>query len=97
MKIDALKFPVRGPVVPPPPPRAPLVAGPAPINLKFFGTATSLSGTRRAFLLIGDDVVLASVGDVVQRRYRIISIAANSILVEDIPNTNRQTLPLVPQ
>ena len=81
--------PAPGPITPPPPP------GPPAINLKFFGTATSQNGTRRAFLLNGDDVFVASVGDVVNRRYRVVSIAANSILVEDIPNTNKQTLPLV--
>ena len=46
-------------------------------------------------MLQGDDVFLASVGDVVQRKYRVVSIAANSIVVEDMPNTNSQTLPLV--
>ena len=76
----------QGPPVPPPPP---------PINLKFFGTATSANGTRRAFLLNGDDVFVASAGDVVQRRYRIISVDAKSIQVEDLPNSNKQTLPLI--
>ena len=76
-----------GPSLPPPPP---------PINLKFFGTATTAAGVRRAFLLNGDDVFLASTGDVVQRRYRVVSISATSIQVEDIPNTNKQSLPLQP-
>ena len=83
--------PVPQPVVaqgPPPPP---------PINLKFFGTATSANGARRAFLLNGDDVFVASAGDVVQRRYKIISVDARSILVEDLPNNHRQTLPLIAQ
>ncbi len=71
---------------PPPPPA---------IALKFFGTATAANGSRRAFLLNGDDVFLASPGDVVQRKYRVVSIALNSILVEDIPNNNKQTLPLL--
>jgi hypothetical protein len=75
---------------PPPPP---------PINLKFFGTATRGSAAtgdlnRRAFLLHGEDVFLASAGDIVDRRYKVISIAATSIVVEDMPNNNRQTLPL---
>ena len=74
------------PVGPPPPP---------PIDLKFFGTATSKDGTRQAFLLHGEDVFLASAGDVVQRRYKVISVAANSIVVEDMTNNNRQTLPLL--
>ena len=79
------------PIVPQPPTKPPL----PPINLKFFGTATSANGTRRAFLLNGDDVFVASAGDVVQRRYRIISVDAKSILVEDLPNSNKQTLPLI--
>lgn len=72
---------------PPPPP---------PINLKFFGTSTSASGVRKAFLLQGDDVFLASAGDVVQRKYRVLSIAPTTILIEDMPNSNKQSLPLIP-
>jgi hypothetical protein len=77
---------VRGPTGPPPLP---------PIDLKFFGTATSANGHRQAFLLRGEDVFLASDGDIVQRRYRVVSVAANSIVVEDLVNNNRQTLPLM--
>ncbi len=78
--------PVYVPTGPPPPP---------PIDLKFFGTATSKNGARQALLLHGEDVFVASAGDVVQRRYRIVSVAANSIVVEDLTNNNRQTLPLL--
>ncbi|HMH13206.1 MAG TPA: hypothetical protein VK578_08875 [Edaphobacter sp.] len=74
------------PLGPPPPP---------PIDLKFFGTETLADGKRRAFLLKGEDVFLASDGDIVQRRYRIVTISANSVLVEDMANNNRQTLPLI--
>jgi hypothetical protein len=45
--------------------------------------------------LHGDNVLLAVPGDVVERRYRVLSIAANSITVEDLPNRNKQTLPLL--
>ena len=75
-----------GPVGPPPPP---------PIDLKFFGTATSADGVRRAFLLHGEDVFLASPGDIVQRRYQVGAISANSIVVKDMTNDNTQTLPLI--
>jgi len=93
------------PIAPPrpiitPPPTQTVAQGPPPpppINLKFFGTATSATGARRAFLLNGDDVFVASAGDVVQRRYKIISVDARSVLVEDLPNSNRQTLPLIAQ
>ncbi len=92
-RLEKPKFPARPAVVLPPAPTGP--PPPPPISLKFFGTATSPNGTRRAFLLNGEDVFMASAGDVVQRRYRVVSIALNSILVEDIPNSNQQTLPLV--
>jgi hypothetical protein len=80
---------------PPPPPLPPGPPPPPPIDLKFFGTATGADGKREAFLLHGDDVFLASDGDIVQRRYKVVSISANSILVEDMANNNRQTLPLL--
>jgi hypothetical protein len=85
--------PKPGPPPPPPPPPGP--PPPPPIDLKFFGTATSADGKREAFLLHGDDVFLASDGEIVQRKYKVISISANSILVEDMANNNRQTLPLL--
>ena len=79
------------PVYTPPPGPPP----PPTIDLKFFGTATSANGKRQAFLLHGQDVFLASEGDIVQRRYRVVGVMASSILVEDMPNNNRQTLPLI--
>jgi hypothetical protein len=79
---------------PPPPPPPPGPPPPPPIDLTFFGTATAANGTKRAFLLHGQDVFLASDGDVVQRKYKVITVSANSIVVEDMANNNRQTLPL---
>ena len=81
-------------VAPGPPPPPPGPPPPPPIDLKFFGTATGANGTRRAFLLHGDDVFLASDGDIVQRRYKVVTVSVNSIVVEDMANNNRQTLPL---
>lgn len=74
------------PAGPPPPP---------PIDLKFFGTETAANGRKRAFLLKGEDVYLASPGDIVARRYKVDSIGNNSIVVEDLTDNNRQTLPLL--
>jgi hypothetical protein len=73
------------PVGPPPPP---------PINLKFFGTAKRASGPVQAFLLQGDNVYLASPGEIVAHKYRIVSIGLNSIQVEDLQYNNTQTLQL---
>jgi hypothetical protein len=76
------------PNCPPPPP-------PPPIDLKFFGVVSAPDGTRQAFLLHDDSVFLASPGDVVLRRYRVVSIEAKSIRVEDMQYKNTQTLPLL--
>ncbi len=70
---------------PPPPPS---------IDLTFFGTATPEGGTRRAFFLRDGDVYLAAAGEIVQRRYKVLTISPNSVVVEDLLNNNRQTLPL---
>ncbi len=74
-----------GPPPPPPPP---------PINLGFYGYATEKTGEKQVFLLHGDDIFIASEGDVVDRRYRVVKIGAASVQVEDIPYHNTQSLPL---
>jgi hypothetical protein len=74
-----------GPPPPPPPP---------PINLGFYGYAAEKTGQKQVFLLHGDDIFIASEGDVVDRRYRVVKIGAASVQVEDIPYHNTQTLPL---
>ena len=81
--------------LPPPPvvPQGP--PPPPPIDLKFFGTSSLENGHRQAFLLHGEDVFLATDGDIVQRRYKVLTVSANSVLVEDMTNNNRQTLPLI--
>jgi hypothetical protein len=86
VRTAAVMLPVyTAPPGPPPPP---------PIDLKFFGTATRPDGSREAFLLHGDDVFLAAPGSIVQRRYKIGAISANTVEVEDLTNSNKQSLPL---
>jgi hypothetical protein len=79
----------------PVPPPGPLP--PPPINLKFFGTAKRSGGDVQAFLLSGEDVFLASAGEIVAHKYRIVVINVNSIQVQDLQNNNTQTLPLQTQ
>jgi len=85
----ARNTPPPAPTGPPPP------APPPPIELTFFGYSSRQSGLRRAFLLKGDDVFIASEGDVVDHRYKVVKIAPMSVQVEDIPYANTQSLPLV--
>ena len=84
------------PVVMPPP--QPIHTGPPPpppIELTFFGTETDATGRRLAILLHQDTVYTAQAGDIVLRRYRILSVDARSLQVEDMLTNNKQTLPLV--
>jgi hypothetical protein len=73
------------PVGPPPPP---------PVDLKFYGYTGPHDGKREIFLLHGDDIFLAHEGDVVDRRYRVVSIKPLSVEIEDIPYHNTQSVPL---
>ncbi len=81
-----------GPVTPPPPP------GPPPITLKYYGfTSPKTSGRKRAFFLDGEDIIVASEGDMVKRRYKLVKIGVNSVTLEDTQfNNNQQTVPLAP-
>jgi hypothetical protein len=83
--------PKPGPVLPPAPVGPP---PPPPINLKFFGTAKRANGPLQAFLLQGDNVYLASAGEIVAHKYKIVSINLNSIQVEDLQYNNTQMLQL---
>ncbi|HYK19043.1 MAG TPA: hypothetical protein VEV37_13520 [Bryobacteraceae bacterium] len=77
---------------PPPPPKAP------PIPLKFYGFVNQTKGgtDKRAFFLDGEDIVIATEGDTIKKRYKIIRIGVNSATVEDttFKSNNQQTLPL---
>jgi hypothetical protein len=79
------------PSAPLPPPGPP---PPPAIDLKFYGYSSVNGGSRQIFLLHGDDIFLAREGDVVDRRYRVVSIRPFSVEIEDIPYHNTQSLPL---
>lgn len=71
---------------------------PPPIPLKFYGYASGERVTqRRAFFLDGEDIVIASEGDLVKRRYKVVRIGINSCVVEDVEHDHQQTLPLEEQ
>ena len=76
------------PTGPPPPP---------PIDLRFYGFATKQGGKERVFLLQGEEVYIASEGDVVARRYKVGQIGRNTVSIQDMPNNNTQIIPLSPE
>lgn len=83
-----------GPRQPPPPaPPAP-PPPPPPITLKFYGYSLGDTGKRTAYLLDGDDIFLASEGDTLKRKYKILRIQSNSILIEDLDAKRQQSVPL---
>jgi hypothetical protein len=89
--VGAEGTPDGAPATPPPPPPPPKVP------LKFFGfvAAQAQGPAKRAFFLEGEDIHVVSEGDVVKKRYRIVRIGVNSVVVEDIGHeNNQQTLPL---
>jgi hypothetical protein len=74
------------PAGPPPPP---------PINLKYYGFSTARNnGRKTAFFLDGDEISVAAEGDTVKKRYRVVRIGVNSVLMEDTESKRQQSLPL---
>jgi hypothetical protein len=80
--------------VPPPPPMPTGPPPPPPIELKFLGFASRPGEAKRVFLTQGDSVFIASEGDIIDRRYKILRITPTSVEVEDVLNNNRQEIPL---
>ena len=68
-----------------------------PIPLKFYGFVNPRrASNKQAFFLDGEDIIIASEGETVKKRYKIVRIGVNSAVVEDtqFKRNNQQTLPL---
>ena len=80
-----------GPPPPPPVPTAPQM------TFKYYGYKVSKAdGRKEAFLLDGEDIIIAGENDSMKRgRYKIVSIGVNSITIEDTQFKSNQTLLLV--
>jgi len=76
---------------PSPPNPMPTVSRPE-FALKFFGFATTANSPRTVFLSLGNDIFVGSEGDIVDRRYRIIRIAPESVDVADLLDDNPHTI-----
>jgi hypothetical protein len=78
---------------------APATPTTEPIPLKFYGFSSpvSVTGPRRGFFLDGDNILIASEGEMLKGRYRVVNLSARSADVEDVQTKNRQSLPLMPE
>jgi hypothetical protein len=84
-----------GPQLAPPPPPKPTDPPPPPITLKYYGYSSTRGDNRKhAFFLDGDDILVAAEGETVKKRYRVVRIGVNSVVMEDTQFKHEQTLPL---
>ena len=78
------------------PPQPPLKPQPPAIQLKYYGYANPRNNVtrKRAFFLDGEDIIVASEGDLINKRYKLVKIGVNSVTMEDTQFNNQQQLPL---
>lgn len=84
-----------GPPPIPPPPGPPGPPPLPPITFKYYGIATvRADGTQSAFFMMGEDILIKTVGDTVAGSYKLVRIGQNSAVVEDTQSKRQQTVPL---
>jgi hypothetical protein len=78
------------------PPATPAAPAAPPMTFKYYGYKVSkLDGRKEAFLLDGDEIIIAGENDSVMRgRYKVVRIGVNSITIEDTQFKSTQTLQL---
>lgn len=68
---------------------------PSPPPYKFYGFSTTRNnGKKTAYFMEGDEILLASEGDTLKRRYKILRIGPSSVTFEDLDAKKQVSLPL---
>jgi hypothetical protein len=68
------------------------------VNVKYYGFKTVRSnGVKQAFLLDGEDIIIAGENEVVKKRYRVVRIGPASIVFEDLEGRGQQTVAIEAQ
>jgi hypothetical protein len=89
------------PILPPKPviPQYPQFSTP-PVNipLKYYGFVKPMEPgqANRGFFLDGDDVLMASEGQVLKQRYLVVELGPNAARLEDTYMKKGQSLPVMP-
>jgi hypothetical protein len=79
------------PPPPPPPPGPPPVVPPPPLTLKYYGLAVKrIDGKKTGFFLDDQEIILATEGMIVKKRYKIVRINAESVVLEALEFKNQQ-------
>lgn len=81
---------------PPPPPLPPPPPQPPPITLKFYGYVGPRGVGKKAFFLDGEDILVATEGELLKQRYRVVRIGLASAELQDtqFPQSRAQQIPL---
>jgi hypothetical protein len=95
---------IKGPMIPPkdvPPPPAPAPTGLAPLNipLKFYGFVqpSDKREVSRGFFMDGENVLVATEGQVLKQKYRVLELTAKTARLQDIQLKQDETLQVVPE
>jgi hypothetical protein len=79
------------PPPPPPPPGPPPVVPPPPMTMKYYGLATKrIDGKKTGFFLDGEEIIFATEGMVMKKRYKILHINAETVVLENLEFKNQQ-------
>ena len=90
---DAIKAAMGNPG--PPISMTPPAPSKTPIPLKYYGfQGGPRQASKRAFFLEGDEIRIASEGELIGKRYKVVRIGLTSAVLEDTQQSYEQTLPL---